>query len=63
MTNKLIRPSNMPEGTPGSGKTEIILDKKEIAEANWYKFDNLPYVPPTTSLSGILINSFVEDHS
>tara|TARA_B100000925_G_scaffold101120_1_gene74176 strand:- start:266 stop:1084 length:819 start_codon:yes stop_codon:yes gene_type:complete len=42
---------------------EIILDEKEIAEANWYRFDNLPYVPPTTSLSGILINSFVEDHS
>ena len=42
---------------------EIIIDKNEIAEANWYKFDNLPYVPPTTSLSGELINSFVEDHS
>jgi NAD+ diphosphatase len=42
---------------------EMILDKNEIAEANWYRFDNLPYVPPTTSLSGILINSFVEDHS
>ena len=42
---------------------EIILDKNEIAEANWYRFDNLPYVPPTTSLSGILIKSFVEDHS
>ena len=42
---------------------EIILDEKEIAEANWYRFNNLPYVQPTTSLSGILINSFVEDHS
>ena len=42
---------------------EMILDKNEIAEANWYRFDNLPYVPPTTSLSGILIYSFVEDHS
>ncbi len=42
---------------------DIILDEKEIAEANWYKYNNLPYVPPTTSLSGKLINSFVEDHS
>ena len=42
---------------------EIVLDEKEIAEANWYKYNNLPYVPPTTSLSGKLINSFVEDHS
>ena len=42
---------------------DIVLDKNEIAEANWYKYDKLPYVPPTTSLSGQLINSFVEDHS
>ena len=42
---------------------EIIIDKNEIAEANWYKYDKLPYVPPTSSLSGKLINSFVEDHS
>lgn len=44
-----------------SGSIEV--DKKEIAEANWYKYDRLPYVPPITSLSGLLINSFVEDHS
>ena len=25
-TNQLIRPANMPEGTPGSGQTEITLD-------------------------------------
>jgi NAD+ diphosphatase len=42
---------------------EIVLDKNEIAEANWYRYDKLPYVPPKTSLSGQLINSFVEDHS
>ena len=41
----------------------IKVDKTEIVEANWYKFNDLPYVPPTTSLSGLLINSFVEDHS
>jgi NAD+ diphosphatase len=42
---------------------EIVLDKNEIAEANWYRYDKLPYVPPKTSLSGQLINSFVVDHS
>jgi NAD+ diphosphatase len=42
---------------------EIVIDENEIVEANWYKVDNLPYVPPTTSLSGKLINLFVEDHS
>jgi len=42
---------------------DIVVDEKEIAEANWYKYDDLPYVPPITSLSGQLIQSFVEDHS
>ena len=42
---------------------DIKVDETEIAEANWYKWNNLPYVPPKTSLSGLLINSFVEDHS
>ena len=42
---------------------EIKIDENEIAEANWYKVDNLPHVPPETSLSGKLINSFVADHS
>ncbi|MAR95313.1 MAG: NAD(+) diphosphatase [Gammaproteobacteria bacterium] len=42
---------------------EIKVDKKEIAEANWYKFNNLPFVPPETSLSGKLISSFVLGHS
>ena len=41
----------------------IKVDKTEIVEANWYKYNDLPYVPPITSLSGLLINSFVEDHS
>ena len=42
---------------------ELKIDENEIVEANWYKVDKLPYVPPITSLSGKLINSFVEDHS
>ena len=42
---------------------EIKVDETEITEANWYRWNNLPYVPPKTSLSGLLINSFVEDHS
>ena len=42
---------------------ELVIDEDEIVEANWYTADNLPYVPPTTSLSGKLISSFVEDRS
>jgi|TARA_B100001093_G_scaffold65242_1_gene55162 NAD+ diphosphatase len=42
---------------------DLVIDEDEIVEANWYTVDKLPYVPPTTSLSGKLISSFVEDHS
>jgi len=42
---------------------EIVIDENEIVEAGWFSVDNLPYVPPTTSLSGKLINLFVEDRS
>ena len=42
---------------------EIVIDENEIIEADWYTVENLPYVPPPSSLSGKLINLFVEDHS
>jgi len=42
---------------------DLVIDEDEIVEANWYTVNKLPYVPPTTSLSGKLISSFVEDHS
>ena len=48
-------------GSQPSG--EIVIDENEIVEAGWFSVDNLPYVPPTTSLSGKLINLFVEDRS
>ena len=42
---------------------EIQIDENEIIEANWYRYDKLPLVPPTSSLSGQLINYFAEDRS
>ena len=42
---------------------DLVIDEDEIVEANWYTADNLPYVPPTSSLSGKLISLFVEGHS
>ena len=42
---------------------DLVIDEDEIVEANWYTVDKLPYVLPTTSLSGKLISSFVDDLS
>lgn len=42
---------------------DIKVDGVEIAEANWYRFDELPMIPPAATLSGQLIRSFVERHT
>ena len=39
---------------------EIKIDEKEIAEANWYNVDQLPLIPPESSLSGQIIRSYIE---
>ena len=41
---------------------DIKVDGEEIVEANWFKPTNLPKIPPTTSISGQLIKSYLEDH-
>lgn len=41
---------------------EIAVDGVEIEDANWYRFDDLPFVPPISTLSGQLIQHFVEQH-
>ena len=41
---------------------DIIVDGEEIVEANWFKPTNLPRIPPTTSISGQLIKSYLEGH-
>ncbi|GAA5316585.1 MAG: NAD(+) diphosphatase [Candidatus Pelagadaptatus aseana] len=38
---------------------EIEVDGLEIAEANWYRYDDLPLIPPEGTLSGQLIRGFV----
>lgn len=35
---------------------EIVLQKEELAEADWYKLDNLPLVPPRRSIARYLID-------
>jgi NAD+ diphosphatase len=40
---------------------DIEVDQKEIIAAHWYRFDQLPKVPPVTTISGRLINAFVQE--
>lgn len=39
---------------------EIVVDEEEIAEARWFHYRDLPRVPPIGSLSGKLIQAFVQ---
>ena len=40
---------------------EIEIEEAEIADAKWFKIDELPNVPPKLSISGQLIASYLED--
>ena len=41
---------------------DIKVDGEEIVDAQWFSIDNLPNIPPLSTLSGRLINSYIEDH-
>lgn len=41
---------------------DIVLEEEEMAEANWYKPDDLPAVPPKISIARQLIDWFVARH-
>jgi NAD+ diphosphatase len=41
---------------------EIRIDPEEIAEASWYKTDNLPMIPGKLSIARMLIDWFIEKH-
>lgn len=42
---------------------EIILEEEELAEAGWFRADELPMVPPPISIARQLIDAFVEKNS
>ena len=42
---------------------EINIDPNEVAEAGWFRWDNLPRVPPRLSIARQLIDHFVTTHS
>ena len=41
---------------------DIKVDGREIVDAKWFDIDNLPNIPPNSTLSGRLINSYILDH-
>ena len=41
---------------------EIEVDGEEIVEASWFNVSNMPNIPHTSSISGQLINSYLEGH-
>lgn len=40
---------------------DIVVDEEEIRVARWYAYDQLPKIPPATTISGRLINAFVQE--
>ena len=42
---------------------EIKLNDAELEEARWFHLDDLPMIPPDTSISGQLIRSYISDRS
>ena len=40
---------------------DIKVDGNEIVDAKWFDIDNLPNIPPNSTLSGRLINSYILD--
>jgi len=39
---------------------DIICDPKEIMDAQWFHYQDLPHTPPRASISGQLIHSYIE---
>ena len=42
---------------------DIHLNDAELEEARWFDLDDLPMIPPDTSISGQLIRSYISDRS
>lgn len=40
---------------------EINVDKVEIVAAKWFRYDDLPTIPPASTISGRLIRTFVRE--
>jgi len=40
---------------------EIVLQEDEIMDANWYRKDDLPMIPPTMSIAGRIIEQWINE--
>ncbi|GGY71461.1 NADH pyrophosphatase [Cellvibrio zantedeschiae] len=40
---------------------DIVVDEQEIVAAYWYRYDQLPKIPPPSTISGRLIDAFVKE--
>jgi NAD+ diphosphatase len=40
---------------------DIQVDQEEIRSAHWFHYNQLPKIPPATTISGRLINTFVQE--
>lgn len=41
---------------------EIVIDPNEVADAGWFRWDNLPRIPPPLSIARRLIDAYVAKH-
>ena len=39
---------------------DIVIDEKEIVDADWYHIDNLPMLPPKLSIAGKILEALIE---
>ena len=42
---------------------QIKINHDELEDAQWFHINNLPLIPPTSSISGMLINSYIAGRS
>ena len=40
---------------------DIVLQEDEIMDANWYRKDDLPMIPPTMSIAGRIIEQWINE--
>jgi len=42
---------------------DIVCEEGEILDANWYRRDDMPMIPPTISIAGKIIEAWLAEES